>query len=250
LELNGDKFCQCVHSIPAGRQLCQRFHQLPVARKATRRSVVRRCPAGLVHLCVPIILHGKAQAQLVFGPVRTDTDRPALRLRFADGRHHRRLRRLYETMPATTPAKLQATKCLVEVLAESLARDLEQQWAGTPQENLPATVRKAQQFIRHHYLQHLTLAQIARASGVSPTHLCRQFKAATEITVFDYLHCQRIARAKELLATTDKPVTEISFDSGFASLCHFEHIFKRLTRDAPQQYRRRAKIEQLRAKSG
>ncbi len=52
-----------------------------------------------------------------------------------------------------------------------------------------------------------------------------------------YLNSFRVARAQELLASTDQAISEISLETGFCNQSYFGVIFRRITGVTPLQYR-------------
>jgi two-component system response regulator YesN len=74
--------------------------------------------------------------------------------------------------------------------------------------------------------------------NVSNRHLNRCFKEEMDITPITYLNRYRIKEAKRLLATTQRPITEIGFEVGFSSGGYFTRVFKQETGMAPSEYRR------------
>jgi AraC family L-rhamnose operon regulatory protein RhaS len=91
---------------------------------------------------------------------------------------------------------------------------------------------------------HLTLnknthvSQLAKASGVSRSHLDREFKRLLGITPGEYARHLQLERAKQALRQTDQTVTEISETLGFDSVQAFCMFFKRHCGFRPQQYRK------------
>ena len=49
----------------------------------------------------------------------------------------------------------------------------------------------------------------------------------------------RIARAKKLLANPQARITEVAYEAGFASLTHFNRMFRRITGQSPTDFRRK-----------
>jgi AraC family transcriptional regulator, transcriptional activator FtrA len=84
----------------------------------------------------------------------------------------------------------------------------------------------------------LTLAELARAAGVSPRTLARRFHAALGTTPLQWLLTQRIRRAQELLESTDHPIDQIAERSGFGSPGNLRQQFTRALGMSPQRYRR------------
>jgi AraC-like DNA-binding protein len=83
----------------------------------------------------------------------------------------------------------------------------------------------------------ISLADLARAAGLSPMHFARQFRRATNMRPREYLLRRRITRSQELLQTTDETLVDIALSVGFQSQAHFTTVFKRFTNTTPHQWR-------------
>ncbi|MCC6854105.1 MAG: helix-turn-helix domain-containing protein [Comamonadaceae bacterium] len=84
----------------------------------------------------------------------------------------------------------------------------------------------------------LALPALAATLGVTDRHLRRIFAAAHGVSPLEYLTTQRLLHAKQLLADTALPVTQIALASGFASLRRFNAAFAERYRMAPTALRR------------
>jgi transcriptional regulator GlxA family with amidase domain len=85
------------------------------------------------------------------------------------------------------------------------------------------------------------VGRLAQVSGVSEAHFARSFKQAFGIPPHRYLLTRRIERAMALLRETDLPITDIAFDTGWASLGTFGRTFRDITGDSPSAVRSRGK---------
>lgn len=92
-------------------------------------------------------------------------------------------------------------------------------------------------YIDRHFAQALSINRLAGLASLSPFQFIRAFRAATGETPHQYVRARRIARARELLVNTPMSVTDICDAVGFRSLGSFSAVFKRLTGQAPAQYR-------------
>lgn len=88
------------------------------------------------------------------------------------------------------------------------------------------------------YAEPLDIAALARIAHVSEWHFIRTFRATFGETPHRYLQRRRIERAMFLLRCTDRSVTEICFDVGFASLGTFSRTFRDVVGESPSAYRR------------
>ena len=74
---------------------------------------------------------------------------------------------------------------------------------------------------------------------MSQSHLMYLFREATGQSFVSYLNRFRIAKAQDLLATSDASLVAISQLVGFCSQSHFGQVFRRLIGETPNEYRAR-----------
>jgi AraC-like DNA-binding protein len=98
---------------------------------------------------------------------------------------------------------------------------------------------RARDTIDRSYATPLDVATLARVAHVSPSHFARQFRAVFGEPPHRYLQRRRIERAMELLRDTDRSITEICLDVGFASLGTFSRTFSAVVGESPSGYRQR-----------
>jgi AraC-like DNA-binding protein len=88
------------------------------------------------------------------------------------------------------------------------------------------------------YAEPLTVADMARAAGLSRAHFSREFKRAFGESPHQYLLTRRLERAAALLGVTDWPVADICFAVGAGSVGSFTASFTRVFGCSPTAYRR------------
>ena len=87
----------------------------------------------------------------------------------------------------------------------------------------------------------LSLESVARHVGIAPAYLSRLFGETQNVGFVDYLNMQRIKCAKVLLCTTQLPIKEIGFKTGFSSVQNYTRVFKKMEGVTPKQYREKEK---------
>jgi len=87
--------------------------------------------------------------------------------------------------------------------------------------------------------QPLDIAALARIAYVSEAHFIRTFKETFGETPHRYLQRRRIERAMWDLRASAKPITEVAFAVGFASLGTFSRTFRDVVGVSPSTYRER-----------
>jgi len=99
-------------------------------------------------------------------------------------------------------------------------------------------IRKAKKYIEENYsVETLSREDIAGAMGFTASYFGHLFKKETGLNVKDYLTLTRIEKAKTLLLTTDKTISEISYEVGFGSQSYFGRKFKEIEKVSPKEYR-------------
>lgn len=96
-------------------------------------------------------------------------------------------------------------------------------------------------FIDSHFSENVTLEILAEMCHGSPYHLHRTFKRVKGMTPGEYVQQLRMNKAKQLLADTDKTITDIAFAVGMSSTPYFVTLFKKMTGTTPTEYRHRHK---------
>ena len=85
-----------------------------------------------------------------------------------------------------------------------------------------------------------TVSKLALKLGISGRHLRRIFETQFGVSPLQYLQTRRLLTAKQLLADTQLPITQIALMSGFASIRRFNGAFAAHYKLNPTQLRRAA----------
>ena len=93
-------------------------------------------------------------------------------------------------------------------------------------------------FIRDHYAEDISPADIAAAAGVCERECFRCFKQELGTTPLSSLTDFRVRKAAELLRETDRSVTDIASACGFATSSYFGKVIRRRMNLSPLAYRR------------
>jgi len=102
-------------------------------------------------------------------------------------------------------------------------------------------VRDAVRFIREHTRESISVNDVATHVALGRRHLEVLFSKELKRTIHDEIVRQRINRAKQLLAETDRSMEWIAENSGYNYLSRLSAQFKAETGLTPMQYRRQAR---------
>ncbi|WP_416399346.1 helix-turn-helix domain-containing protein [Allohahella sp. A8] len=96
------------------------------------------------------------------------------------------------------------------------------------------------EFIAAQFRSDITINDIADAAGLHKSAAMAVFKSTLGTSILSFLTDMRLRHAKTQLATSNRQVAGIAYDSGFSSLTRFYEVFARYTAMTPSDYRRAA----------
>ncbi|GAB5401782.1 MAG: helix-turn-helix domain-containing protein [Aureliella sp.] len=92
--------------------------------------------------------------------------------------------------------------------------------------------------IQQNYAQQMSLDELIEISGMSRRNFIRTFESAMGTSPIKFLIQIRIQEASRLLRTTDRSVTDIAYEVGFADSNYFSRQFRAALGVSPRDYRR------------
>lgn len=128
-----------------------------------------------------------------------------------------------------------------EALAGWLGRVLEQvldAMATHRRSGDQVLLAEAVRYMSEHCGEDLRRDAAAARASMSPSHFSRQFRKHFGQSFTDLLNRMRIDRAAELLAGTDRPLSVIGLECGFADQSYFTKVFRRHRGSTPSEFRR------------
>lgn len=138
---------------------------------------------------------------------------------------------------------------LEDALLELTAACFERSWQGVAPAPLPARrgpidfrVRRAMRLIGERFADALSFDRVAREAGLSRPHFYKMFRDQLGLTPALYLDLLRVEAALERLLASDRSVTEIGHELGFACQSSFTRFFTAHVGPSPSEYRRRARL--------
>lgn len=149
--------------------------------------------------------------------------------------------RIHRELPATSDRSRLAIKTYVKMILLGLVNHYSELCA-TRQSLLAhqSSVNRLVPLFEHieqHYNEPIRVNDAARLCAMSDCCFMHLFKEVTGRSFVAYLNRYRVARAQNLLATTDKTIVEISLEIGFCNQSYFGSIFRRITGMTPFEYR-------------
>lgn len=126
---------------------------------------------------------------------------------------------------------------LLELFAEALGSQLE---PSASMENASNARDRLEQFLKKTpsaELLELNFHELAQKAGCTPRHLSRTFRQLAGMSFREKRAQLRLARACELLVTSDSKVLAVALESGYNSLSSFNLMFARRFGASPSKWR-------------
>lgn len=110
--------------------------------------------------------------------------------------------------------------------------------AGPKRAELDAGIKALMVYVHEHYQQPISIDALAASAHVSRRVCFRLFAERLHMTPVAYIREYRLQKACQMLAQTEKTVTQIAYDCGLGSSSYFGKQFRAYTGSTPQEYRR------------
>lgn len=240
-------FCNAAKELPDGRDACNHSDRTEaIAFAKNYRSIfLHQCHMGLYEMVIPIMNRDTLLGIFFLGQcrIRERHDEPLILERAnamgGDGSHFLALsRELPEVSEAILTAWSRILFYLFRGLVESKGDGLTPLMELLSQQNRRADERIAD-YIDANFAQPLTLSVIAQKLYLSPSYVAHIFRQKRKMTVTDYIMQVRIRRARELLRSTELPISNIAINTGFLAPNYFTRVFRRLVGTTPSEYRKK-----------
>lgn len=100
-------------------------------------------------------------------------------------------------------------------------------------------VKRMMIYIHEHYAEKITVSALAETAFLSERECYRAFQNHLHMTPVAYIKSCRIQAARQMLADSQMPITEIGYACGLGNTSYFGKIFREQTGCTPLQYRRK-----------
>jgi AraC family transcriptional regulator len=99
------------------------------------------------------------------------------------------------------------------------------------------TMRRVHEYVDAHLADDIRLQDLADLAHVSPGHFLRAFRAASDITPYQYVQEQRLQKARSMLGRTGGPISRVASACGFKTSSRLSATFHRRFGITPSTYR-------------
>ncbi|NVK72136.1 MAG: helix-turn-helix domain-containing protein [Oceanospirillaceae bacterium] len=133
---------------------------------------------------------------------------------------------------------IEKTNDQFDTIEKILAQDIEQF------DHVHPGLKKAIIYIGENFKEDVSLSDLSNMACTSPSHLSFLFRNHLDLSFKSILVQVRVRYAKKLIESSPQmKITDISLQSGFGDLSHFEKMFKRYIGCTPRQYRQKLRLD-------
>ncbi len=152
---------------------------------------------------------------------------------------HRLIKTLLEEQDDSSQLRKGYLHTLLNMLLYSVIRQVQKEEPAKKEQF--DRMRQIISYMHTHYQEDISLEQRAKVFYISPYYLCREFKRHMDCTMVQYLNVTRIMNAQRKLMETDLNITQVSRETGFSNLTHFNRVFKSIAGMTPSEYQKKHK---------
>ncbi|CCQ10047.1 Transcriptional regulator, AraC family [Pseudoalteromonas luteoviolacea B = ATCC 29581] len=112
-------------------------------------------------------------------------------------------------------------------------------WLKTKRAGFNQKERRWQHFMNHVSESLIPITPLAEQHGLGRKTVERFFKSDIGMSPSQFFTCIQLRKARLELMSTTKPLADIALTCGYYDQSHLSNVFKDLTRETPNQYRKR-----------
>ena len=205
------------------------FKETEQTANKVQNPFVKLCWKGLVELVVPIFHREQHLLSILAGTFRHPGGIPE------DANMPEWFRKEYARLPLGDFSRMEELSKVLRIIGRGmLARDED----GFNRELQPGRKMQIYQFIKDHAHENITLADLGRVMGVSPSRARHLVKEETKRNFKSLLEEERMLRARYLLQSTNHTLELIAETVGFKNGYYFSRAFKNYFGEPPRRFQR------------
>ena len=237
---DGNSFCSVMRTNAEFDALCKNSDRISFEKCCKTHSLcVYKCHAGLIEATSPIIQNNTIMGYIMFGQITDIKDKDDI-YDFVNG-----ICRKY-TFSVPIPDKLKKIryKSQKQILAAAKILDACTSYIILKEMITPKNQHITElisNYVDIHMSEPISVDDLCKAFNISRTQLYDETKQYINSGIAYFIKLKRLAKAKELVLTTDMPIPDISDSVGFSDYNYFLRVFKKHYGISPKKMKARGK---------
>ena len=240
--------CKLIRASPEGLKRCRIYDASALNEcKITQKSVTYVCHAGLTDIGVPLFINKKFIGCVTAGQILREKPTEKSFRKFKElisdlnlNASDADLRGYFFKTPYLDEQKLQAVVDLISLVSNYIV-DSQSKLLFFEKIHEKDKISVIRRYIEKKFKSKISIEDASAHIFLSTSRFSHLFKKEVGTSFVQYLNKFRIEKAKEFLLNTKMSITEISIESGFGNLTHFNRIFKKLEGLSPISFRKSRK---------
>jgi len=232
------EFCKEIRKCPRLTEKCFECDNRGFdACDKTMKPYVYKCHMGLSEIITPIVENGIIIGYMMIGQILMESDTSNVRklIYLAEKKYGVDKNALLSELDKIKLSSRDFLDSAIGVLSMCICYLYTNNIIVKRDGGLGAKLRK---YIDHHIDGDLAVEALCKMLYVSKSKLYAVSKSEFGMGISDYIHEQRMIKAKKLLRETDKMITDIATSVGYTDANYFTRAFKRETGVTPRKYRK------------
>lgn len=232
------KFCQVIKQNYCNGEACKNSDLLGALNAQKKKGIhIYTCHMGLIEAVIPLFFNNNYIGSLFIGqillePPTEDLWRDIQKKIKDEPIDIEKLKESFFALTWVDEDKLNSVLELMHIVAKYIL-DSEMIRISSL-----SSIEKIIEYIKNHYMEEITLDDLAKMVYLSPTYLSYLFKKQLGITFKEYLINIRLKKSKELIETTNLSIGEISKMVGIEDQNYFSRLFKKKFGVSPLNYKK------------
>lgn len=132
---------------------------------------------------------------------------------------------------------------LTDIISSSFMMEIEKRKKSSEDLSIPTWLAQALEGLSDLSNLEEGMDYLVRQTNRTPEHICRAFRKHLNMTPMTFINAKRLNYAANLLQHSDKEIIDIAYESGFQSISHFYHLFKKEYNLSPLKYKNQVTVQ-------
>ncbi len=233
---DGIPFCSCMRENPNFKEMCRRSDIESFKRcTKTKALSIYKCHAGLIEATAPLTDNGAVIGYVMFGQITDEREKSELleKLKktcseYTNNNVETEIKNIkYKSEKQILAASKILEACTSYILLKDMVRRSGKQ-----------LIEQVEKYVNEHMSESVNVESLCKALNISRTRLYEATSPYTSGGVAGFIRHIRLERAKKLITSTDIPVSEIAYKTGFSDYNYFLKAFKKNYGISPKNMRK------------